>query len=447
MNEEERADWLARAMDDLLARDRSRPKEPPPPELDREELNALMRIAQARADSSHTLMHTSLQYEGEVWQRVLERLDRRRISRIVHPLDADGAVNEVEEAAAARELERMEIEELREIARMRRMLAERATTMAEAHREQVWKRVQERLQGKSKTRWVFRFLRPAAEDERLTSAVDRVAAGEDVADSGEEEADSLLAIARHRRYWSQMTRRAAEERQERLWDRISGAITRGQQHNNEGERRLWPRLAFGGAIAAVVIAALGPLPATGFADHPLPALLWSVAEHIGFQEVDQPPPAPPPADSVTQATDITSVEAAERLGVPVGVPAEAPAGFELVSSRFFEPALTAEAGGTFALTYEGADGASVVIYQEQASGDDFAVEGGAATDVVLSDGTAATYVQGMWQAMDGRLVWSEGGAQSLVFERDGTRTTIQYTGPEAPAPSLFALADSLAAAP
>jgi len=151
MNEEERADWLARAMDDLLARDRSRPKEPPPPALDKEELNALMRIARARADSAHTLMHTSLQYEGEVWQRVIERLDRRRTPRVVRSLDASEPVSEAEESAAARELEQMEIEELREIARMRRMLAERAAAIAEAHREQVWRRVQARLQGQSRT--------------------------------------------------------------------------------------------------------------------------------------------------------------------------------------------------------------------------------------------------------------------------------------------------------
>ena len=48
MNDEERADWLARAIDDLLNRDRQRPKEPPPPELERDELNTLMRIAGER---------------------------------------------------------------------------------------------------------------------------------------------------------------------------------------------------------------------------------------------------------------------------------------------------------------------------------------------------------------------------------------------------------------
>ena len=89
----------------------------------------------------------------------------------------------------------------------------------------------------------------------------------------------------------------------------------------------------------------------------------------------------------------------------------------------------------------------MVIYQERASGKELSVEGGSATDVALSDGTAGTYVEGMWQPVDGKLVWSAGGAQTLVFERGGLRTTIQYTGPQAEAPSLFALADSMSSAP
>ena len=107
MNEEERADWLARAIDDLLNKDRQRPKEPPPPQLDREELNALMRIASARADSAQSLMHTGLQYEGEVWQRVLERLDRRQSPRAVRAFDSIESVSEVDEFGAGPELEQM----------------------------------------------------------------------------------------------------------------------------------------------------------------------------------------------------------------------------------------------------------------------------------------------------------------------------------------------------
>jgi len=147
-----------------------------------------------------------------------------------------------------------------------------------------------------------------------------------------------------------------------------------------------------------------------------------------------------------QGSEITAAEASERLGVRIAVPAAPPSGFELTSARFFDKALTADEGGTYTLTYTRAGGSSVIIYQERASAEQFAVEGGAATDVALSDGTAGTYVDGMWEPVDGKLVWSEGGAQTLVFDRWDVRTTIQYTGPEAEAASLFAIADSMAAA-
>jgi len=445
MNEEERADWLARAIDDLLKRDRLRPKEPPPPELDREELNALMRIARARADAADSLMHTGLQYEGEIWQRVLERLDRRRSSRRVQPFDASGPLSEADQIAAARELDEMEIDELRGIARMRRELAERAASIAEEHREHVWQRVQSRLQAQSPKKWSFPFFRRQGGDERLAASLDRIAAGDDVRDFGEEEIDSLVGIARTRRYWSQMARKAAEEREGRLWTRIASVISQRPQ-TASARTATWARLAAAGALGAIVLAALGPLPATGLADHPVAGLVRFIGEYVGVSETDEAPSVPPVA-GVTEGIEIGAADASLRLGVPVAVPVEAPAGFELTASRFFEEALTADAGGAFALTYGGQGDSSIAIYQERASGGNFAVQGGAATAVTLSDGTAATYVEGMWQqAEDGGLVWSEGGAQTLVFERAGVRTTIQYMGPEAEAPSLFAVADSLAAA-
>jgi len=442
MNEEERADWLARAIDDLLNQDRQRPTEPPPPELDREELNALLRIASARAEAAQSVMHKGIQYEGEVWQRVLQRLDRRRTPRTVRPFDATEAVTEANEDAASHDLQEMEVDELRQIARLRRQLAEQAVSIAEAHRAEVWKRVQSRLGVDTKKNWWSQFFRRADDRERLAAALDRAATSEDNRDGGDEGIDNRAGVS-SRTYWSRFTR-AAENDQDRL--RNGGAIStreRGQRATL-GSGGLWPRLAVAGALGALVLVALGPIPATGFADHPVAGFLWSVAEHIGFREIDQPPSVTP-VDSATLATDMTAAEAAQRLGVPAVMPADSPAGFALTSSRFFETPLTAEASGTFALTYTAADGSALVIYQERASGADFAVEGGSATDVALGDGTAATYVEGMWQpTADGGLAWSAGGAQTLVFERNGVRATIQYTGPEADAPSLFALADSMA---
>src|SRR5438132_11386378 len=167
MNEEERAEWLARAIDDLLNKDRSRPQEPAPPKFERQELNALLRIANARAEQGDASIQTGVQYEGAVWRRVLERLDRRRTSREVRPLGASEPANP-EEAMAARALEEMEIGELREIARLRRMMAEQAASMAAPHRDHVWERVQSRIQAQPQKRWPFTFF--VAKREKAPSA-------------------------------------------------------------------------------------------------------------------------------------------------------------------------------------------------------------------------------------------------------------------------------------
>jgi hypothetical protein len=413
MNEEERAEWLARAIDDLLNKDRSRPKEPSPPKFERQELNALLRIADTRAKQGDASTQAGLQYEGAVWRRVLERLDRRRTSREVHPLDASEPANP-EEAGAARALDEMEIDELREIARLRRIMAERATSIAETHRDQVWERVQSRIQAQHpQRRWPFTF---------FVSKRDNTPLSDDVEGFAGPAGDSIPDVDRRTR-----AHRGSEHAELSHPDLASG----------------WWKTAAAAAAVVLIAVALAPLPATGFAEHPVADLVRSVGEHLGVREAGEPPP-PSPATAVVQSSEITAAEASERLGAPVAVPPAPPAGFELTSARFFDQALTADEGGTYALTYSRTGGSSVVIYQEQASGDDFAVEGGAATDVALSDGTAGTYVEGMWQPVDGKLAWNAGGAQTLVFEREGVRTTIQYTGPETEAPSLFAVADSLA---
>jgi len=440
MNEEERAEWLARAIDDLLNRGRQRPKEPPPPEFDREELNALLRIANSRAEAADSRLHAGVQYEGEVWQRVLERLDRRRFPREVRPFDAEEPTSELDEFAAGLELEQMAIEELRDVARMRREMAERAAALGEEHREEVWKRVRDRLGGKARTR--FRFRR-RKDDDRLAAALDRAASREDAGASGDEEFDALLEVARYRTYWSDKIRKAAAGRQGPMWVRISAAIREQRRRAAARETRWWRQAAAAAVLAALALAAVAPLPATGFADHPLARAVRSIAEHIGVRETAPPPPATG-APVAVQGTAMTAAELSSlRLGVPVVEPSEPPAGFALASSRYFAEPLTAESGGVFVLIYARESGSAVVVYQERADGADFSAASGSAEDVKLADGTAATFVQGTWQESDSGLVWAADAAQTLVFERDGARTTIQYRGPEEDAPSLFMLANSM----
>ena len=441
MNEEERAEWLARAIDDLLSKDRQRPKEPPPPRLDREELNALLRIASSRAEAADSRLHSGLQYEGEVWQRVLKRLDRRQFPREVRSFDAPASVSELDEFVAGRELEQMEIDELREIARMRREMAERAASIGEEHRDDVWQRVQGRLEGKDRTR--FRFRRRKDDHDRLAAALDRTAAGKDVADTGDEEFDTLVDVARYRTHWSQVTRNAAREREGRLWLRISSAIRARLLTAPAEDTAPWRQVALASALTALVLLVLAPIPATGFADHPVTRVVRSLAEHIGVRETAATPPVTA-APVVVEGTALTPAQVSSlRLGVPVAEPSAPPAGFQLASTRFFPQPLTADSGGVFVLTYARETGSAVVVYQERAGGADFSAASGSAEDVELADGTGATFVNGTWQEVDGGLVWQEGAAQTLVFDRDGARTTIQYHGPPEEAPSLFALANGM----
>jgi len=281
----------------------------------------------------------------------------------------------------------------------------------------VWERVQARIQAEPHRRWPFTFFVPKSGKTRL--------AGDAEAPAGPA-GESFPDVERRRRA-------------------PTGQSAHGERSHPDLASGWWKTAAAAAAVVLIAVT-LAPLPATGFADHPVADLVRSIGEHLGVREAAEPP-SPPPATAVVQGSEITAAEASERLGAPVAVPPAPPAGFELTSARFFDQALTADEGGTYALTYSRTGGSRVVIYQEQASGEDFAVEGGAATDVALSDGTAGTYVEGMWQPVGGELVWNAGGAQTLVFEREAVRTTIQYTGPDAEAPSLFAVADSLSSAP
>jgi hypothetical protein len=387
------------------------PSDPPPPDLEGQELSALLRIASHRSEDAESVATTDVQYEAGAWKSTLQRLDRRRVPRpkkrrrdVIDPFSL------VDEAATANALHDMEVEELREVARMRKEMAERAASLAESHRDEVWRRVQSRLDASTPKKSRFVFFRRSGDKRRM--------------DKTDDETADRTRKTRRRTYWPNLKRDAAE----------------GKSSRND---LLWRRLAVASALGMLAIAALAPLQASGFAGHPVARAVSSFGEFIGVAETETTPQTSV-LPATAEGTDITAAEASERLGVAVAVPAESPAGFALTGSLFFETAVTAGSVGLFALTYATPDGAVLAIYQERASGAEFAPGSGSATAVALRDGTTATYVEGAWQpAADGSLTWSEDGAQTLGFERDGVRTTVQYTGPEAGVPSLFAIADSL----
>src|SRR3989442_14907068 len=131
MNEEERAEWLARAIDDLLKADRqSEAASEPPAGWEAEELKALMRVARARLDAARDTTNTGLQYEGAIWQQVVSRLDSNLGKKSSEPnceaewltpageldVTGDSGVAGPSPKAARPSWRELEVEELREIA-------------------------------------------------------------------------------------------------------------------------------------------------------------------------------------------------------------------------------------------------------------------------------------------------------------------------------------------
>ncbi|MEE9198412.1 MAG: hypothetical protein V3U26_01295, partial [Dehalococcoidia bacterium] len=317
------------------------------------------------------------QHEAVVWREVVSRL---RHTKTEEPNRVtDSIEGPVDSAVTDGELE-PDYQGLQDISCLRRLVAEQTAIIAEEHRGAIWQRVQDRIRARAREAGLA-LAEPAWEGAEL-----------------EPQAPLRPAHARGR-----------------LFGNIGG--------------RLWPRLAASGAAAALLVAALGPAPATGLANHPVARVVRLVGDYVGVSETGAPPVVPSYAD-VVEGTDVSLSEASALLGQPVWEPTIIPPGFRQVSSTYYPQPLTAGEGGVFLLAYAGdvgletASPPTILIYQERASGDDIAVLQGFALDRTLSDGTPATYVQGSWRTSGSQIVWGEDGAQSLVFDRAGLRTII-----------------------
>lgn len=456
MNEQERADWLARAIDDLVRGDR--PAQPSA-NLDEDEIGSLMRVARARLETARDAAHAGLPYEGAVWQEVVQRLEQRRSACGAYA-DADrGHITSTGGLAAPDEPDIGETRDLKDIVLLRRQMSEQMLSLAEAHRDSVWQEVQARLRASSARSIRSGFLsflhkRRQSEADRLSPALDCIATGKAVWRSGDPEVDSLVKMAQARKTLSGYAEAASAGAQERVWARIQPSLSapffggmpvRPPQPISR-QRPAWSGMALAGAAAALIVAALGPIPATGLAHHPAAEFVRFVGNHVGVRETASPPPAPPADATTVRGADVSAQEAAVSLGLPVREPGAAPAGFSLASSQIFPLALTAPVGGMFVLSYISDDGEALAVYQEAASGVGISVLQGAATQVTLADGTPATFIEGSWQTTDGGLRWGEQNAQSLVFERGGVRTTIRHAGGPAGAGALAEIADGMALA-
>lgn len=413
MNERQRADFLARAIDDLISG-----LEPVvPADLDRKDVDAIMHVARTRLDAGRVFAHSGLQYEGAVWQHVLERIQRANAGARAGWTAAPPEASEYSPAAGDRDLT--------EVAVLRRHMSAQLIAFAETHREDVWQRVQARIiMTQQDKRPFLGFLgqRPGqAYANLLAPALDSVAAGRP-AEIGEASLDGVIKTAWTRKAASQVAMELAEPRRDRVWSRVRANID--AKPAAAPRFALWPRAVAVGGIAAVVIAALGPVPASGFANHPAAEFVRFVGGHIGVAETGTPP-EPGDGTSVTGSA-ATTEQATIALGISVVEPA-APAGFEAVSSEVFSSGITSESG-VFVVSFAGTAGHTITVYQEAATGTLVAAASGSARDVLLTDGTAATYFDGAWETADGSFAWVLGGSQTLVFDDGGVRTIVVHAG-------------------
>lgn len=376
---------------------------------------------------------TGLQYEGEIWRQVLHRLDRRGARRPGDPAYAYTHV--VTKERPKEDAPDPELDDLRNIVKMRRTMAESLASFSETYRDEIWENLQTKIEADNddKQGW-FAFLR------RPSSTSPEKARTHQPASDADPGTDDLLAVAQARRNLGRRSSDLAEESREDVWQRIRNEILEQEMlRHNRGSGRAIRRWALAAAAAALVVAALGPIPATGFANHPAVEAVRFAGQQLGVVEAESPP-ALTVADRIVAPVDATPAEAADMLGFFVTEPAAVP-GFELTSSRVFPVAITADDGGMFVLAYEGNDAGSLVIYQESASGGDLAIGPGSATMITLSDGTEATYVDGSWAMAGAAPAWEAGETQTIVFDRAGVRTIVRYTGPAVDQANLISIAE------
>jgi hypothetical protein len=450
MLDQDRADKLAKAIEEMV-------QGRMPKDLDDEELQQLLQIAKIRLDAARQAAEAGAEAQSTVLERLIARLNVLQKQGNSEPSGSTTAHDLPEDIAADREdAEHLDVKEIQEVINLRRQMAEHAAVISEAHRETVWQRVQARIQAsqsekRSFFRWPFRRRDREADDFGAT--LDRMILGKPIWEAQDSKLEELLRLARIRRVAAATARTGFLDQQARVWarlrPRLMARLSRSR-HPPVFQRRAtapWPKLAAAGAAVALVIAALGPIPATGLAHHPVSEFARFLGGHIGVSETSAPPTVPPVTE-VIQSNDVSADRASTLLSLPVYEPTFLPSGYHQVSSQYFPRALTADQGGLFVLTYQNSSltgsPQTILIYQERASSNSIVVEEGFAQDIWLSAGTRATYVNGTWQPTGTDLTWGEDDAETILFDLGGLRTVIYTTDGDLPLADLVAIADSLA---
>jgi len=451
MRDQDRADKLAKAIEEMV---QGRMPEDP----DDEELQELLQIAKIRLDAARLAAEAGSEAQSAVLERLLARLNLLQKQDVGEP-NGFTTVDDRTRGTAANgdeDPEHVDVKELQDVIDLRRQMAEHAAAVSEAHREAVWQRVQARIQAsESEKRGFFRwpFRRRDREVKAFGTALDRMILGEPIWEAKDSKLEELLRVARMRQVAATTARTSFIDQQARVWarlrPRLMARLGRSRRPSVFQRRAAapWPKLAAAGAAVALVAAALGPIPATGLAHHPVTDFARFLGGHIGVSETSAPPTVPPVTE-VIQSNDVSANQASTLLGLPVYEPTFVPSGYHQVSSQYFPRALTADQGGLFVLAYEnsgltGSPG-TILIYQEGASSNSIVVEQGFARDILLSAGTPATYVNGAWRPFGSDLTWGEDDAQTVLFDLGGLRTIIHTADGDLPLADLAAIADSLA---
>lgn len=420
MNERERAEALARTIDEIIQGAQTTETS-----FVDKDLRSLIRVAEARRQASNEARQRAPDNESAVWQRLTNRLESH--DQAQEDQDVGGHTDD----------------DLRDIVTARRRVSEDVHKLAERHREEVWRRVQEKVihQRPKRKRGIFSFLQSQTDGDL---PLRRTGWGHtSMVMTGDADVDSLLRVALAHPTMHHAAHNYSEaQHQLRVRMRSDPAHKRGIQQEKARPGRspgFWLRAAAASALAIAAIV-FGPVPLTGLTGSPAIAAARSALEHLAVTETDVAPP-PPGTGSMTSGVETTVADAASAIGLPLVAPAEL-MGFPITSQFLFTPAITGSESGTFVVTYS-VTGASVVLYQEAAGGSDLAVPEGEAVDTLVN-GLPATYYEGTWsQGDDGSLAWLPDGAQTFVFDRDGVRFTVVYTGPAVEPPAFAAAAGAI----
>jgi hypothetical protein len=194
MNERQRADQLARAIDELI---NGTPR-PGRASFDDQELQSLLHIAQARLGASKNAANASADYEAAVWQQLIARLEGRPQPAQTKPGHYIATDADIQQTVTAR-----------------REMSAAILSLAARHKDEVWRRVQERLKGRHASPG-----KPHSPSRGTGGGSGEMPPTRTrFFPTGDADIDSLLAVALNRPTLREASTRAAEPFQRRLHDR------------------------------------------------------------------------------------------------------------------------------------------------------------------------------------------------------------------------------------